>query len=458
MAEEDLIERVERTELPAPMISRREVSIWAILKNCIGKDLSKITMPVMLNEPLSFLQRLCEYMEYAQLLTQAARQDTPEDRMKYVAAFAVSALACNWERLGKPFNPLLGETYELQRDDYRIVCEQVSHHPPVSAFHAESNDFKFHGSINPKIKFWGKSVEVNPKGTVTIEFPKWKETYTWTNVNCCVHNIIVGTLWIEQYGKMVITNHSTGHIANLTFKSAGSGAKNLHRVEGFVRDSSEKNIFFLYGKWTDFIKCCSAESYAQYMKLGTRKNDGGDPGDSPDGTPKRMFSKLNSFKLSSFRSMSIQDSDNIPPLEQETNDIPKSDSAYSLDVPDSTVLWSCKPRPSNCNEYYQFTNFALQLNAMDKNMKPPLTLCPTDSRLRPDILYLEEGNLDGASKEKTRLEEKQRHTRKHRKTTNGDNWIPRWFKPVTNPHTKTEDWNYTGGYWDRKYDIANTIF
>lgn len=67
------------------MISRKEVSIWAILKNCIGKDLSKITMPVMLNEPLSFLQRLCEYMEYAQLLTEAAQQDDPADRMKYVA-------------------------------------------------------------------------------------------------------------------------------------------------------------------------------------------------------------------------------------------------------------------------------------------------------------------------------------------------------------------------------------
>lgn len=67
------------------MISRKEVSIWAILKNCIGKDLSKITMPVMLNEPLSFLQRLCEYMEYAQLLTEAAQQEHPADRMKYVA-------------------------------------------------------------------------------------------------------------------------------------------------------------------------------------------------------------------------------------------------------------------------------------------------------------------------------------------------------------------------------------
>ena len=51
----------------------------------------------------------------------------------------------------------------------RIVCEQVSHHPPISAFHAESKTFRFHGSIHPKIKFWGKSVEIQPKGVLTIE-------------------------------------------------------------------------------------------------------------------------------------------------------------------------------------------------------------------------------------------------------------------------------------------------
>lgn len=150
----------------------------------------------------------------------------------------MSALASNWERLGKPFNPLLGETYELQRPEFRIICEQVSHHPPISAFHADSNDFIFHGSIHPKLKFWGKSVEIQPKGIVTVELPRWGEAYTWTNVNCCVHNIIVGKLWIEQYGTMEVVNHSTGHRAVLTFKPAGWFSKDLHRVEGFITDKS----------------------------------------------------------------------------------------------------------------------------------------------------------------------------------------------------------------------------
>ncbi|KXJ05174.1 Oxysterol-binding protein-related protein 1, partial [Exaiptasia diaphana] len=118
----------------------------------------------------------------------------------YIAAFAVSATSSNLERVGKPFNPLLGETYELVREDlgFKLVAEQVSHHPPISALQCTGEDFVFHVTVQPKLKFWGKGVEVQPKGMVTLKFPKLNEVYTWNNVNSCVHNIIVGQLWIEQ--------------------------------------------------------------------------------------------------------------------------------------------------------------------------------------------------------------------------------------------------------------------
>lgn len=65
--------------------------------------------------------------------------------------------------------------FVLREDEgYRMISEQVSHHPPISAFYAESlnQDFSFHGSIYPKLKFWGKSVEAEPKGTMTLELSK----------------------------------------------------------------------------------------------------------------------------------------------------------------------------------------------------------------------------------------------------------------------------------------------
>ena len=53
------------------------------------------------------------------------------------------------------------------------------------------------------------------------------------------------------------------------------------------------------------------------------------------------------------------------------------------------------------------------LNEMEPGMSE--TLCPTDSRLRPDIRKLENGDQDGAAAEKSRLEEKQRDSNKMRK-------------------------------------------
>lgn len=58
--------------MPAP--SGNEVpSLWGILKKNIGKDLSRISMPVALNEPLGVLQRMCEELEYSELLDAACK-------------------------------------------------------------------------------------------------------------------------------------------------------------------------------------------------------------------------------------------------------------------------------------------------------------------------------------------------------------------------------------------------
>ena len=114
-----------RSRLPVPQSKSDSSSLWSFLKQCIGRELSKITMPVQWNEPVSFLQRLSEYMNYAHLLKAAASLADPEKRMLYVSCFAVSSLSSNVGRLGKPFNPLLGETFEMRERDFRIVCEQV---------------------------------------------------------------------------------------------------------------------------------------------------------------------------------------------------------------------------------------------------------------------------------------------------------------------------------------------
>ena len=158
------------------------LNLWAIMKNCIGRDLSKIPMPVSgrvfflrctyvllyihtytcsyilyvcrythththtrwrmhisaslllqvnFNEPISFTQRVMEDVSYCNILTQAASLTDSTERLAYVGAFSVSSYASTSYRVVKPFNPLLGETYELDRRaemGWRGFCEQVCSH------------------------------------------------------------------------------------------------------------------------------------------------------------------------------------------------------------------------------------------------------------------------------------------------------------------------------------------
>lgn len=161
--------------------------------------------------------------------------------------------------MGKPFNPLLGETYELEREDigFRLVAEQVSHHPPISTFHAESSSYSFSGSISPAVKYTGKNVDVRPEGFVTLHLKKWNETFVWSNVACRVHNIFIGKLWIEHYGKMKITCVQTGWTSELefhkSFKESFWSSLLYHVVDGHLYDENLQKHRSFCGQWIDCL-------------------------------------------------------------------------------------------------------------------------------------------------------------------------------------------------------------
>jgi len=82
------------------------------------------------SEPLSFLQRLTEDLEYSDCLDAAAALSAQDSclRLAYVTAFAVSGYANTTERISRPFNPLLGETFECNRIadlGWKSIAEKV---------------------------------------------------------------------------------------------------------------------------------------------------------------------------------------------------------------------------------------------------------------------------------------------------------------------------------------------
>uniref|UniRef100_A0A3P9AN55 Oxysterol-binding protein n=1 Tax=Esox lucius TaxID=8010 RepID=A0A3P9AN55_ESOLU len=263
--------------LPAPSPDCSNINLWNILRNNIGKDLSKVSMPVELNEPLNTLQHMCEELEYTELLDRAADTQDPYERMAIMAAFVISGYSSTYYRAGsKPFNPLLGETYECIREDKGMcfIAEQVSHHPPISACHADSNKFTFWQDVRWKNKFWGKSMEILPIGTVNVTLPSFGDHYEWNKVTTCVHNILSGRRWIEHYGEITIRNtKSSACICKLTFVKGNYWSSNVNEVQGFVMDQEGKVVHRLFGKWHEGLFCGVPPSAKCIWRPGSMPTD-----------------------------------------------------------------------------------------------------------------------------------------------------------------------------------------
>lgn len=111
--------------------------------------------------------------------------------------------------------------------------------------------------------------------------------------------------------------------------------------------------------------------------------------------------------------------------------------AQTKDSSNLHVLWRVQPYPRRCPEVYGFTHFGITLNEITPDLEGKLP--PTDSRFRPDVRALEEGDVDEAEEEKKRLEDEQRDRRKR-----GKDRGPVWFEQVG------EEWVYKGGYWEAR--------
>uniref|UniRef100_A0A3P8NK37 Oxysterol-binding protein n=1 Tax=Astatotilapia calliptera TaxID=8154 RepID=A0A3P8NK37_ASTCA len=386
------------------------LNLWSIMKNCIGKELSKIPMPVNFNEPISMLQRLSEDLEYHELLDKAAKCQNSLEQMCYVAAFAVSAYSTTVYRTGKPFNPLLGETYELDRkreSGYRSLCEQVSHHPPAAAHHAISDrGWTLRQEITVASKFRGKYLSIMPLGTIHAVFEKSNNHYTWKKVNTTVHNIIVGKLWIDQSGEIDVVNHTTGDRCHLKFAPYSYFSRDVARkVTGVVMDKDGKAHYVLSGTWDEKME------FSKVMQ----SSRGGENG--TEGKQKTVYQTLKAREL-----------------------------------------WRRNPLPDGAETMYYFTALALTLN------EPEEGVAPTDSRRRPDQRLMEEGRWDEANAEKQRLEEKQRTARREREREAAsqrtssqseegaphDSYLALWFERCEDPITGEEIHIYKGGYWEAK--------
>ncbi|RLN38732.1 hypothetical protein C2845_PM01G31030 [Panicum miliaceum] len=384
-----------RKKLPDPVEKEKGVSLWSMIKDNIGKDLTKVCLPVYFNEPLSSLQKCFEDLEYSYLIDRASewgKRGNSLMRILSVAAFAVSGYASTDGRSCKPFNPLLGETYEADYPDkgLRFFSEKVSHHPMVVACHCEGTGWRFWADSNLKSKFWGRSIQLDPVGALTLEFDDG-EVFQWSKVTTSIYNLILGKLYCDHYGTMRIQGNRE-YSCKLKFKEQSIIDRNPHQVQGIVQDRSGRTVATLFGKWDESMHYVMGDCFGK-------------------GKGSEQFSEAH-------------------------------------------LLWK-RSKPPKFPTRYNLTRFAITLNELTPGLKEKLP--PTDSRLRPDQRCLENGEYERANAEKLRLEQRQRQARKMQESGWKPRWFAKDKATDTYRYTGGYWESREKGSWEGCPDIFGQV-
>ncbi|XP_038615944.1 oxysterol-binding protein-related protein 9 isoform X5 [Tachyglossus aculeatus] len=250
----------------------------------LGMDLTKVVLPTFILERRSLLEMYADFFAHPDLFVSISDQKEPRERMVQVVRWYLSAFHAG--RKGsvakKPYNPILGEIFQchwtlpseseesadpvaegpvpwVSRHSVTFVAEQVSHHPPISAFYAEcfSKKIQFNAHIWTKSKFLGMSIGVHNIGQGCVSCLDHDEHYILTFPNGYGRSILT-VPWVELGGECTINCPKTGYSATIVFHTKPFYGGKKHRVTADIFSPTDKKSFCsVEGEWNGVM-------YAKY--------------------------------------------------------------------------------------------------------------------------------------------------------------------------------------------------
>ncbi|XP_055611984.1 oxysterol-binding protein-related protein 9 isoform X1 [Uranotaenia lowii] len=250
----------------------------------IGMDLTKVVLPTFILERRSLLEMYADYFAHPDLFLRIADLKDARERIIQVVRWYLSAYHAGRKSsvAKKPYNPILGEIFQChwdtpdmpsgdetsnievsegpvpwcRKDQLTFIAEQVSHHPPISAFYAEHYNKKisFSAHVWTKSKFLGLSIGVHNIGQGTVTLCDLNEEYIVTFPNGYGRSILT-VPWIELGGTVTINCPQTGYHADIDFLTKPFYGGKRNKIQGEIYGPNDKKSFIsIAGEWSGLME------------------------------------------------------------------------------------------------------------------------------------------------------------------------------------------------------------
>ncbi|KAK0551336.1 Oxysterol-binding protein 4 [Tilletia horrida] len=203
---------------------------------------------------------------------------TEQDRLLNVLRWFISSLKGSYTARNasmgsekKPLNPILGELFlghwpgTDRYGETQLISEQVSHHPPITAFYIENAKagVSFQGHCAQKTSFTGRAIQVRQIGhgkiTFTPDGASKPETYIITLPHLVIEGLLFGSPYVELSKTSYICS-STGLTAKIDYSGKGYFSGKAHSFKATIHETADslaqRPLSQVEGSWTgeSFVK------------------------------------------------------------------------------------------------------------------------------------------------------------------------------------------------------------
>ncbi|KAF2735051.1 oxysterol binding protein-like protein [Polyplosphaeria fusca] len=227
-------------------------------------DLSSMTAPPFILSTTSLVEFSSYWAEHPSVFVAPAAEKDPAKRAMLVLRWFLSTLkqqyASRSEKLGsekKPLNPFLGELFLGKWEDdagtTQLVSEQVSHHPPVTAYsiwNAKAG-IRLQGYNAQKASF-SRTINIKQIGHAVLHIDEYDEDYLITLPALFIESLISGSPYVEL-SRCSYIQSSSGYTAKVDYSGKGwlSGKKNSFSAVLYPEGKEKEPLYTVDGQWTD---------------------------------------------------------------------------------------------------------------------------------------------------------------------------------------------------------------
>lgn len=269
-------------------------STWSSFLKSIATftgDLSSLTAPPFILSPISLTEFPAYWCERPELFADIANGKTEEERAVKVLKWFISTLKGQYttrnESMGsekKPLNPVLGELFYGHWPDRggrgrtELVVEQVSHHPPITAYYISNKDkgISLQGHNAQKTSFSKASIIVKQIGhaILTLDLPSGeKEKYLITFPRLVIAGLLIASPYIELSETSYIAS-SSGYLSTIEYSGKGYFSGKAHTFKATITNpqlTSTHPLYVYEGQWDTVSR--DTKTGAEFTNVTTPKEE-----------------------------------------------------------------------------------------------------------------------------------------------------------------------------------------